>query len=91
MSTEDFQDRASSYRWQREVAFDLIADRGTIVAEFFDVGHSRRKAWVMGVTDLNPTSQAQAEMAALPACAAGSGGSASGVPVIVDMRSANVH
>jgi DNA invertase Pin-like site-specific DNA recombinase len=45
MSTEDFQDRASSYRWQREVALDLIADRGTIVAEFFDVGHSRRKAW----------------------------------------------
>lgn len=43
------------------------------------------------VTDLNPTSQAQAEIAALPACAAGSGGMASGLPVIVDMRSANVH
>ncbi|WP_245719020.1 recombinase family protein [Micromonospora rhizosphaerae] len=45
MSTKDFQDPASSYHWQREVALGLTAGRGTIVAEFFDIGYSRRKAW----------------------------------------------
>lgn len=45
MSTEDFQDRASSYHWQHEVADDLIAGRGTIVADFFDVGPPRRTPW----------------------------------------------
>jgi DNA invertase Pin-like site-specific DNA recombinase len=45
MSTEDFQDQASSYHWQHEVADDLIAGRGTIVADFFDVGHPRRTPW----------------------------------------------
>jgi site-specific DNA recombinase len=45
MSTDAFQDPASSCAWQREVAADLIAGRGTIVAEFFDVGVSRRRVW----------------------------------------------
>lgn len=45
VSTEDFQDRVSSARWQRTFAEDLIAGHGAIVAEFFDVGYSRRVAW----------------------------------------------
>ncbi|MFE9207425.1 hypothetical protein [Micromonospora sp. NPDC007230] len=45
MSTVDFQDRASSCRWQRNYAVDLIAGHGRIVAEFFDEGVSRRVAW----------------------------------------------
>jgi DNA invertase Pin-like site-specific DNA recombinase len=45
MSTDGFQDEASSCAWQREVAADLVAGRGTIVAEFFDVGVSRRRVW----------------------------------------------
>jgi hypothetical protein len=45
ISTEDFQDRHSSLRWQRAVADDLVAGHGTIVAEFFDIGYSRRPPW----------------------------------------------
>lgn len=45
MSTVDFQDRASSCRWQRNYAEDLIAGHGRIVVEFFDEGVSRRVAW----------------------------------------------
>ncbi|WP_246002294.1 recombinase family protein [Allorhizocola rhizosphaerae] len=45
MSTTDFQDKASSWRWQRSYAEELIADHGRIVAEFFDEGVSRRVAW----------------------------------------------
>lgn len=45
MSTVDFQDRASSWRWQRDVAAELVAGRGRIVAEYFDDGVSRRVAW----------------------------------------------
>jgi hypothetical protein len=41
MSTKEFQDQGSSLSWQRESARDLIAGRGVIVAEFFDVGCSR--------------------------------------------------
>ncbi|MEH1017766.1 recombinase family protein [Micromonospora sp. CPCC 206060] len=44
-STVDFQDRASSCRWQRNYADDLIAGRGRIVADFFDEAVSRRVAW----------------------------------------------
>ncbi|MEU7829486.1 recombinase family protein [Nonomuraea sp. NPDC049129] len=44
-STEDFQDPVSSCGWQREVAQTLIADRGVIVAEFVDIGCSRRLPW----------------------------------------------
>lgn len=38
MSTADYQDQASSRAWQFESATDLIAGRGMIVAEYFDVG-----------------------------------------------------
>jgi site-specific DNA recombinase len=31
--------------WQREIASTLVAGHGTITAEFFDVGRSRRVAW----------------------------------------------
>ena len=34
MSTDDFQDRATSLRWQRDVAHNLIAGLGQIVVEF---------------------------------------------------------
>jgi site-specific DNA recombinase len=44
-STVDFQDRASSRSWQYESARDLVAGHGVIVAEFFDVGYSRRLPW----------------------------------------------
>jgi site-specific DNA recombinase len=45
ISTEDYQDRLSSARWQRDFAEDLVGGHGRIVAEFFDVGVSRRLAW----------------------------------------------
>ena len=35
----------TSRAWQREVAASLVAGHGTITAEFFDVGVSRRVAW----------------------------------------------
>ncbi|MGJ3561649.1 hypothetical protein ACR6C2_38820 [Streptomyces sp. INA 01156] len=45
MSTREFQDRLSSARWQRDFAEDVIDGRGVIVADFFDVGHSRQVPW----------------------------------------------
>ncbi|MCT2277883.1 MULTISPECIES: recombinase family protein [Micromonospora] len=45
MSTREFQDQLSSARWQRDFAEDVIDGRGVIVAEFFDVGHSRQLPW----------------------------------------------
>jgi DNA invertase Pin-like site-specific DNA recombinase len=45
MSTEDFQDEASSRAWQRQAASELVAWYGRIVADYFDVGYSRRVAW----------------------------------------------
>lgn len=45
VSTEDLQDPASSRRWQRRRAEQLVARHGSIVAEFFDVGQSRAVAW----------------------------------------------
>ena len=44
-STLDFQNRASSQAWQREVAECVVFGRGVIVAEFFDAGFSRRLLW----------------------------------------------
>jgi site-specific DNA recombinase len=44
-STVDYQDRCSSRGWQREVAESVIAGRGWIVEEFFNVGCSRRLPW----------------------------------------------
>lgn len=64
MSTKDFQDPASSYHWQREVALGLTAGRGTIVAEFFDIGYSRRRAW-----DQRPQAAALLDALADPDCA----------------------
>ena len=45
VSTADFQEPESSRRWQRDVAEELIAGHGRIVAEFFDVDRSRRLPW----------------------------------------------
>src|SRR4051812_14805471 len=45
MSTKEHQDPESSLRWQRECASDAIADAGTVVTEYLDVGCSRRRAW----------------------------------------------
>jgi site-specific DNA recombinase len=45
MSTKDHQDRQTSYLWQRENGGELVADHGRVVAEFFDVGYTRRLPW----------------------------------------------
>ena len=44
-STAEFQDPVTSQAWQREMAATLVAGRGVITAEFFDVGCSRRVSW----------------------------------------------
>jgi site-specific DNA recombinase len=46
ISTAEYQDPVSSRQWQYDNAARLIGGHGQIVAEFFDVGHSRRLAWV---------------------------------------------
>jgi site-specific DNA recombinase len=45
VSTEDYQDPVSSRRWQFDFAAELVAGRGRIVAQYFDVGYSREIAW----------------------------------------------
>ncbi|HZM84379.1 MAG TPA: hypothetical protein VFC19_52330 [Candidatus Limnocylindrales bacterium] len=45
VSTEDYQDPVSSRRWQFDLAIELVAGRGRITAEFFDIGYSREIAW----------------------------------------------
>ena len=45
VSTEDWQDPVTSRTRQREQARVLVAGHGTIVAEFFDSGHSRTLPW----------------------------------------------
>jgi site-specific DNA recombinase len=45
VSTEDWQDPVTSRARQREQAGVLVAGHGTIVAEFFDCGHSRTLPW----------------------------------------------
>jgi hypothetical protein len=46
VSTEDQQDPQASYDWQITRARQLIEPRGgVIVAEFFDIGHSRALPW----------------------------------------------
>jgi site-specific DNA recombinase len=45
VSTEDWQDPVTSRARQREQAAALVAGRGRIVAEFFDVGKSRAPPW----------------------------------------------
>lgn len=44
-STADYQDPVSSQAWQRDIAASVIAGRGHVVVEFFDVGWSREVAW----------------------------------------------
>src|SRR5689334_20129748 len=62
MSTNTFQDVQTSRAWQRAVSEELIDGIGTVVAEFFDVGVSRRWMW-----------QERPEAAALLAAAADPG------------------
>ncbi len=45
VSTEDWQDSVTSRARQLAQATMLVAEHGTIVAEFFDVGESRTLAW----------------------------------------------
>ncbi|MEO3777472.1 recombinase family protein [Micromonospora sp. B11E3] len=45
MSTVEHQDRVTSWHWQRDCASELVAGHGVIVAQYFDVGCSRRRAW----------------------------------------------
>ena len=45
MSTVEHQDRVTSRHWQRDCATELVAAHGVIVAEYFDVGCSRRRGW----------------------------------------------
>ncbi len=45
VSTEDYQDPVTSLARQREQAAALVAGRGRIVAQFFDIGQSRAVAW----------------------------------------------
>ena len=45
MSTEDWQDPVTSRARQREQAEALVRGHGQIVADFFDVGQTRKLAW----------------------------------------------
>jgi site-specific DNA recombinase len=45
VSTEDWQDPGSSLARQREEAGALVRGHGKIVAEFFDIGETRKAAW----------------------------------------------
>ncbi|WP_246002293.1 recombinase family protein [Allorhizocola rhizosphaerae] len=45
MSTEEWQDPATSRRWQYDSANALVAGHGAIVTEFFDIGYTRRRGW----------------------------------------------
>ncbi|RZU53215.1 recombinase-like zinc beta ribbon protein [Krasilnikovia cinnamomea] len=45
VSTQEYQDPVSSRRWQLDFAAELVAGRGPVVAQYFDVGYSREIAW----------------------------------------------
>ena len=45
VSNEDWQDPVTSRSRQREQAGTLVRGHGQIVAEFFDVGQTRKLAW----------------------------------------------
>lgn len=45
VSTEDQQDPAASRSWQLERSRQLIEGHGTIIEDYFDVGHSRSLPW----------------------------------------------
>ncbi|GHH42262.1 recombinase family protein [Lentzea cavernae] len=70
MSTSVFQDVQTSRAWQRAVSEELIDGVGSVVAEFFDVGVSRRWPW-----------EDRPEAAALLAAAAAAGRSFEAVVV----------
>jgi DNA invertase Pin-like site-specific DNA recombinase len=44
-STTRHQDRVSSHGWQRDMADELVAGHGQVVAAYFDAGTSRRVPW----------------------------------------------
>jgi hypothetical protein len=44
-STTRHQDRVSSQGWQRDMADELVAGHGQVVAAYFDAGTSRRVPW----------------------------------------------
>nr|WP_246016806.1 recombinase family protein [Micromonospora pisi] len=45
MSTVEHQDQVTSRHWQLDCASELVSGHGAIVAEYFDVGCSRRRTW----------------------------------------------
>lgn len=45
VSTEDHQDPATSRSWQLLQAQSVTSGYGRVVAEFFDIGHSRVLPW----------------------------------------------
>lgn len=45
MPTSEFQDRGTSRAWQRAVSEELVEGVGSIVADYFDEGRSRRWSW----------------------------------------------
>ncbi|MFC9331300.1 recombinase family protein [Kitasatospora sp. NPDC057015] len=45
VSTEDHQDPATSRAWQLERAGAVVSGHGRVVAEYFDIGHSRALPW----------------------------------------------
>lgn len=45
ISTDGYQDATTSREWQRCAATEFLAGRGVIVAEYFDIGHSRLEEW----------------------------------------------
>jgi site-specific DNA recombinase len=45
LSTKEHQDCDTSRGWQLECARDLITGTGTVVAEYLDIGCSRRRSW----------------------------------------------
>jgi hypothetical protein len=45
ISTDGYQDPATSREWQMCAAMESLAGNGVIVAEYFDIGHSRLEEW----------------------------------------------
>jgi hypothetical protein len=45
ISTDGYQDPASSQQWQYDQAVRLTAGHGPVVAEYFDAGYSRSLPW----------------------------------------------
>jgi len=45
ISTDEYQDAASSRAWQLDSARRVVAGRGRVVGQYFDVGYSRRLPW----------------------------------------------